>query len=97
MLRTDLLDESDRLVKYLLSAGQVETLLQTAEEVAAGIENPDLDVDLASFWKLDASIGGIGGYCLLSYMRPFRNPFPDGTAREGVPPYTVRGCRDRVP
>jgi hypothetical protein len=82
MLRIELLDESERLVECLLSSSQLDTLLQTAEEIAAGIENPDLDVDLASFWKLDASIGGIGGYCLLSSMRPFRNPFLGGIARE---------------
>ena len=79
MLRIELLDESKRLVECILSSGQLDTLLQTAEEITAGIENPDLDVNLASFWKLDASIGGVGGYCLLSYMRPFRKPFPDGS------------------
>lgn len=78
MLRTDLLEESDRLVECLLSSNQVEMLLQTAEGIAAGIEN----VDLTPFWRLDASIGGIGGYCLLPSLRPFGNPFSGGIARE---------------
>ena len=82
MLRTNLLDESGRLVEYLLSSNHVEILLQTAEGIAAGIENPDLDVDLTALWTLDASIGGIGGYCLLPWMRPFQNPFLGGIARE---------------
>ena len=81
MLQTDLLDESDRLVKWLLSGNQVEILLQAAERIAAGIGNDDVDVDLTPFWRLDASIGGIGGYCLLRWMRPFENPFAHGIAR----------------
>ena len=82
MLRTELLNESEKLAECLLSDDQVDTLLQSAEEIAAGIENLDLDVDFSSFWQLDASIGGIGGYCLLSSMKPFRNPFLHGMARE---------------
>lgn len=79
---TELLDESEKLAECLLSSDQVDTLLRTAEEIAAGIDNLDLDVDFSSFWQLDASIGGIGGYCLLSSMKPFRNPFLHGMARE---------------
>jgi len=81
MLQTDLLDESDRLVKWLLSGNQAEILSQAAESIAAGIGNDDADVDLTPFWRLDASIGGIGGYCLLRWMRPFENPFAHGIAR----------------
>ncbi|MCE5193732.1 hypothetical protein LLF88_07375 [bacterium] len=79
MLQTDLMDESDRLAEYLLAGDQVEVLLQAAEEIAAGIENGGLGTDLSSFWRLDASIGGIGGYCLP--LRPFGNPYPGGIAR----------------
>jgi len=82
MLRTELLDESEELAECLLSSDQVDTLLQTAEKIAAAIDNLDLNVDFSSFWQLDASIGGIGGYCLLSSMKPFRNPFLHGMARE---------------
>lgn len=81
MLQTDLLDESDRLVKWLLSGNQAEILSQVAERIAAGIGSDDVDVDLTPFWRLDASIGGIGGYCLLRWMRPFENPFAHGIAR----------------
>ncbi|HEX7607770.1 MAG TPA: hypothetical protein VF370_00415 [Candidatus Cryosericum sp.] len=80
MLRTSLLDESERLAEQLLSKNQVEVLSRTAEDITAGIESADLKVDLTPFWKLDARIGGIGGYCMP--LRPFGNPFPSGIARE---------------
>lgn len=70
------LDESDGLVECLLNGNQADILLEAAKEIDAGIEQ----VDLTPFWRLDASIGGIGGYCLP--LRPFTNPFPGGIARE---------------
>lgn len=82
MPRTELLNESQRLAECLLSDDQVDALLRTAEGVAAGIDNPDTDVDFSSFWQCDASIGGIGGYCLLPFMKPFGNPFPHDIARQ---------------
>jgi len=50
--------------------------LQAAKKIDAGIEN----VDLTPFWRLDASIGGIGGYCMP--LDPAQNRFAGGVARE---------------
>ena len=67
--------ESTKLADLLLSLQQ-KHIIETATRETS--DRPDT-YNLDSFWALDSSIGGIGGYCMP--FDPTNNPFPAGTGR----------------
>jgi len=69
------LPETEELSRLLLSHEQIAVIEAAIQEID---ERPD-SYDLGFFWKLDSSIGGIGGYCML--FDSTRNPFPSGIGR----------------
>jgi len=69
------LPESKELLNTLLTNAQKEIVKRAIKEIKENPESYNIDF----FWRLDASIGGVGGYCM-----PFnatRNPFPAGIGR----------------
>jgi hypothetical protein len=69
------LPESKELLNALLTKTQKEIVEKAMQEIKENPESYNIDF----FWGLDASIGGVGGYCM-----PFdvtRNPFPTGIGR----------------
>lgn len=70
------LPESLELEASLLRPEQRQVIGSAAREIE---ENPH-SYDLGSFWRMDASIGGVGGYCMP--FEPTLNPFPSGIGRE---------------
>jgi len=69
------LQKSSELAEVVIS----EQSLAALRDVLAGGKNSDGKYDLTKLWALDASLGGIGGYCLPA--EPAYNPFPGGHAR----------------
>jgi len=69
------LPESTELAALLLDAEEQRIVERAADEVD---EKPDT-YDLSFFWRLDSSIGGVGGYCMP--CNPVINPFPSGIGR----------------
>ena len=67
--------ESTGLADLLLSLEQKHIIETATREIN---ERPDA-YNLDSFWALDSSIGGIGGYCMP--FNPTDNPFPAGVGR----------------
>jgi len=69
------LPESKELLDTLLTETQKEIVERAIKEIKENPESYNIDF----FWELDASIGGVGGYCM-----PFdstSNPFPTGIGR----------------
>ena len=75
-MNNEALPESKELLNFLLTNAQKEIVGRAIKEIK---ENPD-SYDIDFFWELDASIGGIGGYCMP--FDPTRNPFPTGIGRD---------------
>jgi len=69
------LPESIELADCLLNSEQKQIVERATKEIE---DKPDA-YDLDFFWKLDSSIGGIGGYCMP--FNPTVNPFPGGIGR----------------
>ncbi len=69
------LPESKELLNLLLTDAQKEVVGRAIKEIKENPESYNIDF----FWELDASIGGIGGYCMP--FDPTRNPFPTGIGR----------------
>jgi len=69
------LPESEKLLNLLLTDSQKEIIERALHEIKENPESYNIDF----FWELDASIGGIGGYCM--QFNPTRNPFPTGIGR----------------
>jgi hypothetical protein len=69
------LPASKKLANQLLNEEQTQVVEKTLKE----IEEKPHSYNIEIFWKLDASIGGIGGYCMP--FDPTRNPFPAGIGR----------------
>jgi hypothetical protein len=69
------LPESEKLLNLLLTDSQKEVVQRTIQEIKESPESYNIDF----FWELDASIGGIGGYCMP--FDPTLNPFPTGICR----------------
>jgi len=62
-------------MNLLLTDSQKEVVQRTIQEIKESPESYNIDF----FWELDASIGGIGGYCMP--FDPTLNPFPTGIGR----------------
>jgi len=75
-MNDEALPESTELANFLLNPEQKQVIERATKEIK---ERPDA-YDLGFFWKVDASIGGIGGYCMP--FDPTCNPFPAGIGRE---------------
>jgi len=69
------LPESKELLNPLLTNVQKEIVERAIKEIKENPESYNIDF----FWKLDTSIGGVGGYCMP--FDPTRNPFPTGIGR----------------
>jgi len=69
------LPESIELFNQLLTNAQKEIIDRAVKEIK---ENPE-SYNINFFWELDASIGGIGGYCMP--FDPRVNSFPAGIGR----------------
>jgi len=69
------LPESKELLNLLLTDAQKEIVERAIKEIKKNPESYNIDF----FWELDASIGGIGGYCMS--FDPTRNPFSTGIGR----------------
>ena len=74
-MNNEALPESKELLNFLLTNAQKEIVGRAIKEIK---ENPD-SYNIDFFWELDASIGGIGGYCM--QFNPTSNPFPAGIGR----------------
>jgi len=72
---TGALPESKELLNLLLTEVQKEVVDRAIKEIKENPESYNIDF----FWELDASIGGIGGYCM--QFNPTSNPFPAGIDR----------------
>lgn len=70
-----LLPESKGLLNTLLTELQRGIVEKAIKEIK---NNPD-SYNIGLFWELDASIGGVGGYCMP--FDPKYNPFPTGIGR----------------
>jgi len=69
------LPESTELAALLFDAEKQRIVDRAADEV----DKKPGTYDLSFFWRVDSSIGGVGGYCM-----PFNavfNPFPSGIGR----------------
>lgn len=69
------LPESKELLNLLLSHKQIRVI----EKAIKGIKKRPSNYNIDFFWELDASIGGISGYCM--QFNPTSNPFPAGIGR----------------
>ncbi len=69
------LPESEKLLNLLLTDAQKEIVERAIKEIKENPESYNIDF----FWEMDASIGGVGGYCMP--FDPTRNPFPIGIGR----------------
>jgi len=74
-MNDEILPESKELLNVILTKEQKEVIEWAFKEIKEYPESYNIDF----FWKLDASIGGIGGYCMP--FDPTRNPFPAGIGR----------------
>ena len=75
-MNCEALSESKELLNLLLTEVQKEVIDRAVKEIKENPENYNIDF----FWKLDSSIGGIGGYCI-EFNTTF-NPFPAGLNRD---------------
>jgi len=69
------LPETKKLLNLLLTDAQKEVVERAMKEIKENPESYNIDF----FWELDASIGGVGGYCMP--FDPTLNPFPTGIGR----------------
>lgn len=69
------LSETIELAECLLNSEQKQIIERATKEI---YDKPDA-YELDSFWALDSSIGGIGGYCMS--FNPVDTPFPVGIGR----------------
>jgi len=74
-VNNEALPESKELLNFLLTNAQKEIVGRAIKEIKENPESYNIDF----FWELDASIGGIGGYCM--QFNPTSNPFPSGIGR----------------
>jgi hypothetical protein len=74
-VNNEALPESKELLNLLLTNAQKEIVGRAIKEIKENPESYNIDF----FWELDASIGGIGGYCM--QFNPTSNPFPSGIGR----------------
>jgi len=74
-VNNDALPETKKLLNLLLTNAQKEIVGRAIKEIKENPESYNIDF----FWELDASIGGIGGYCM--QFNPTSNPFPSGIGR----------------
>ena len=74
-MNDEALPETKKLLNLLLTDAQKEIVERAIKEIKENPESYNIDF----FWELDASIGGIGGYCMP--FDPTRNPFPTGIGR----------------
>ena len=74
-MNNEALPESKELLNFLLTNAQKEIVGRAIKEIKENPESYNIDF----FWELDASIGGIGGYCM--QFNPTSNPFPSGIGR----------------
>ena len=74
-MNDEILHESKELLNVILTKEQKEVIERAFKEIKEYPKSYNIDF----FWKLDASVGGIGGYCMP--FDPTHNPFPAGIGR----------------